>query len=395
MGARTTSFWDGCDLVVVGAGCYGAVVAERVATRLGKRVLVLERRPHSGGNAYSEIDAQTGIEIHKYGAHIFHTPNAAVWSYVNQFARFNEYRHKVFTVHNDQVYSLPINLGTICQFFGRRLTPTEARQLILEQSKELGDRHPTNLEEKAISLLGRSLYEAFVKGYTIKQWQTNPVDLPAHIITRLPVRFNFDNEYFDDPFQGMPLDGYAKLFERMLANPLIDLRLGVDFFDVKSSLPQDRLVVYTGPIDRYFDYSEGALGWRTLSFEYEHVEVRDHQGVAVMNYADASVPYTRVVEFRHFHPEREYPHDVTVIAREYSRFATRADEPFYPIGASADKVRHERYRARAATTPNVVFGGRLGGYRYLDMHQAIGAALKDFEREISPRLLGERERELR
>ena len=233
---------------------------------------------------------------------------------------------------------MPINLGTICQFFGRRFSPDEARALIAGQAAELGGRAPRNLEEKAISLIGRPLYEAFIRGYTAKQWQTDPRELPEHIITRLPVRYTFDNRYFSDAFEGLPVDGYAAVFERMLDHPLIDVRLGLDFFDLKPHLRADLPIVYTGPIDRYFDYCEGELGWRTIDFEREILPVGDFQGTAVMNYADEATPFTRILEFRHLHPERGYPADRTVIAREYSRFAARGDEPYYPIGAAADKA---------------------------------------------------------
>ena len=378
-----------CDLLVVGAGFYGSVIAERIANTLGKRVVLVDKRMHIGGNAYSERDGDTGIEIHRYGAHLFHTPNETVWTYLNRFTAFTDYRHRVFTAYRDQVYAMPINLATICQFFGRRLTPTEARVLIAEQSTEFGGRTPRNFEEKAISLIGRPLYEAFVRGYTAKQWQTDPRDLPSHVIDRLPVRYTFDNRYFSDRFEGLPVDGYTAIFERMLSGPLIDVRLGVDFFDLGPLLRPDLPIVYTGAIDRYFDYVEGDLGWRTLGFKFETLPIGDYQGTAVMNYADESVPHTRILEFRHLYPERDYPVDRTVIAREFSRFARRSDEPYYPIGTKADKELLRRYQARAAATaPNVHFGGRLGSYRYWDMHQAIGAALKAFESEVAPGLVG-------
>lgn len=378
------------DLLVVGAGFYGATIAERAANELGKRVLVIDRRKHVGGNAYSEIDAHTGIEVHRYGAHLFHTPNADVWAYVNRFSSFTDYRHRVYTTYQDRVYPLPINLGTICQFFGRRFSPLEARALIAEQAAEMHGRIPQNLEEKAISLIGRPLYEAFIRGYTIKQWQTDPRDLPAHVIARLPVRYTFDNRYFNDPYEGLPELGYTALFERMLASPLIEVRLGVDFFDLKPHLPAGVPIVYTGPIDRYFDYSEGELGWRTLDFEKEVLKVGDFQGTAVMNYADENVPYTRILEFRHFYPQRAHVEDATVIVREYSRFAARGDEPYYPIGTARDKEIFRRYWQRAQAESNVLFGGRLGTYRYLDMHQAIGAALKAFENLIRPHFAANR-----
>jgi len=372
-----------CDALIVGAGFYGATLAERLANAAGKKVLLIDRRPHIGGNAYTERDASTGIEVHKYGAHLFHTPNVKVWDYLRRFTEFTDYRHRVFTAHRNSVYPMPINLGTICQFFGRRFSPDEARALIAEQAAELAGRAPGNLEEKAISLIGRPLYEAFVRDYTAKQWQTDPRDLPASIISRLPVRYNFDNRYFSDAYQGQPVDGYTAVFEKMLASPLIDLRLGVDFFAIKPTLRPNLPVVYTGPIDRYFDYAEGELGWRTIQFEFETLPVGDFQGAAVMNYADADAPFTRILEFRHFNPERDYGDDKTVIAREFSRFAGRGEEPYYPIDTAADKATYLRYKARAAAEPNVHFGGRLGRYRYWDMHQAIGAALAAFEAEFA------------
>jgi len=372
------------DLLVVGAGFYGATLAERAASELGKRVLVIDRRNHIGGNAYSENDPQTGIEVHRYGAHLFHTSNVAVWDYLNRFTRFTDYRHRVFAAHGDQIYAMPINLGTICQFFGRRFTPEQARALISEQAAEMAGRMPCNLEEKAIALMGRPLYEAFIRGYTAKQWRTDPRDLPAHIIARLPVRYTFDNRYFNDRYEGLPERGYTAIFERMLASSRIRVRLGVDFFSLRPQLPADVPVVYTGPIDRYFDHAEGELGWRTLDFEKEVLSAGDFQGTPVMNYVDEDVPHTRILEFRHFHPERDYPQDRTVIVREYPRSAARHDEPYYPIDTRRDRAIYRKYRQRAEGEHNVHFGGRLGTYRYLDMHQAVGAALKAFDNVIKP-----------
>ncbi|MFW7355870.1 MAG: UDP-galactopyranose mutase [Brucella sp.] len=380
--------FENYDIVIVGAGFFGATIAERVANELKRKVLILDRRDHIGGNAYSENDAQTGIEVHKYGAHLFHTPNKLVWDYLNNFTKFTDYKHRVYTSYKDQVYSMPINLGTVCQFFGRRMSPLDAQQLILEQSRELGDRKPTNLEEKAISLIGRPLYEAFIRGYTAKQWQTDPRELPEHIITRLPVRYNFDNRYFNDAYEGLPVDGYTAIFERMLSNPLIHIHTGVDYFEIKDQIPAGKPVVYTGPIDKFFDYKAGELGWRTIDFEPEVLQVGDFQGAAVMNYADENVPFTRILEFRHFNPERDYQKEKTIIVREYSRFAQRGDEPYYPIDTQKDKKTYLDYKAMADAERDVIFGGRLGTYRYLDMHQAIGAALKCYETTIEPRLSG-------
>jgi UDP-galactopyranose mutase len=376
------------EILIVGAGFYGATLAERIATQLGRRVLVIDRRQHIGGNAYTEQDPVTGVEIHRYGPHLFHTSNEEVWNYLHNFTGFTSYRHRAFSTHRDKVYPLPINLATICQFFGKRLSPDEARGMITEQAAELGDSPPANLEEKAISLVGRPLYEAFIKGYTAKQWQTDPRELPAQIIARLPVRYTFEDGYFNDRFQGQPSGGYTAIFEKMLAHELIETRLGVDFFDIKALLPKDLPVVYTGPIDRYFDYSEGELGWRTIDIDLEIMNTPDYQGTAIMNYADEAVPYTRVVEFRHFNPERQHKTDKTLIGREYSRFARRADEPYYPIDTRNDQAIYRRYLDRAADEKTLHLGGRLGTYRYLDMHQAIGAALKAFETVFEPHFAG-------
>ena len=379
--------YDGHDLVVVGSGFYGLTIAERAATELDKRVLVLERREHIGGNAYSEREPQTGIEVHRYGAHLFHTSNARVWEYVNRFTDFTGYQHRVFARVGDQVYPMPMNLALINQFFGRSHTPGEARALIAEQAGEIDTDDAKNLEEKAISLIGRPLYEAFIKGYTAKQWQTDPRELDAAIITRLPVRYTFNNRYFNDTYEGLPVDGYTAWLERMADHPNIDVRLDVDYFDVRDAIPARTPTVYTGPLDRYFDYTEGELGWRTLDFETEVVPVGDFQGTSVMNYNDVEVPYTRIHEFRHFHPERDYPTDRTVIVREYSRFADTGDEPYYPINTGDDREKLTRYRelARKETAnANVLFGGRLGTYKYLDMHMAIGSALTMFDNRIIP-----------
>jgi UDP-galactopyranose mutase len=379
------------ELIVVGSGFFGLTVAERAASELGKRVLVLDRRDHIGGNAYSEPEPRTGIEIHRYGAHLFHTSNKRVWDYVNRFTDFTGYQHRVFTIYQGRVYPMPVNLATICEYFGRYLTPDQARALVAEQAAEISGRDATNLEEKAISLIGRPLYEAFVKGYTAKQWQTDPTELPPGIISRLPVRYTFDNRYFNDTFEGLPVDGYTAWIRRMADTPGVVVELDTDYFDVRDRLPSDVPVVYTGPLDRYFDYSEGALGWRTLDFVPEVLRDRaDFQGTPVMNYADLDVPFTRIHEFRHFHPERDYPSDRTVIVREYSRFAEPGDEPYYPINTAEDRARLERYRelARKETANRkVLFGGRLGTYKYLDMHMAIGSALSMFDNRIAPYFL--------
>ncbi|GAB3575752.1 UDP-galactopyranose mutase [Amycolatopsis endophytica] len=385
----TAADLDGYDLVVVGSGFFGLTVAERAASQLGKRVLVLERRSHLGGNAYSEAEPETGIEVHRYGAHLFHTSNKRVWEYVNQFTAFTNYQHRVFGKYRGQVYPLPLNLGLINQFFGRSHTPDEARELIAKQASEIETADAQNFEEKAISLIGRPLYEAFFRGYTAKQWQTDPKELPAGNITRLPVRYTFEHRYFNDTYEGLPVDGYTAWLEKMADHENIEVRLNVDYFDVREHIPAGTPTVYTGPLDLYFGYSEGRLGWRTLDFEQEVVGTGDFQGTSVMNYNDEDVPYTRIHEFRHFHPERDYPKDKTVIVREFSRAANEDDEPYYPINTPDDREKLERYRELAkaeARERNVLFGGRLGTYKYLDMHMAIGSALSVFDNKIAPHL---------
>jgi UDP-galactopyranose mutase len=375
------------DLVVVGTGLFGLTVAERMAAS-GRKVLMIDRRDHLGGNAYSEIDPATGIEVHRYGAHLFHTSNERVWEYVNRFTSFTSYTHRVYTTHRGEVFPMPINLGTINQFFRSSHGPDAARALVREQAAELGGKRPENLDEQGVSLIGRPLYEAFIQGYTAKQWQTDPTELPASIISRLPVRYTYDNRYFNDTHEGLPTGGYTAWLERMADHPNIEVRLSTDFFDdaqpvSKKSVVGQVPVVYTGPVDRYFDDAEGELSWRTLDFEREVLPVGDFQGTPVMNYADTDVPYTRILEFRHFHPEREYTGDKTVIVREYSRFAERGDEPYYPVNTPADRERLKRYRELMADEPQVYFGGRLGTYQYLDMHMAIGSALSMVDNKLT------------
>ncbi|WP_448003846.1 UDP-galactopyranose mutase [Agromyces bauzanensis] len=379
------------DLVVVGSGFFGLTVAERAARDLGRRVLVIDRRDHIGGNAYSAPEPQTGIEVHRYGAHLFHTSNPTVWEYVNRFTTFTDYVHRVYTTHRGEVYPLPINLGTLNQFFRSAHGPAAARALVAAQAAEVDASSVQNLEEKAISLIGRPLYEAFIRDYTAKQWQTDPKELPAEVISRLPVRYTYDNRYFNDTNEGLPTDGYTAWIERMADHPNIEVRLSTDFFDEAQPVNRAAVVgnvpvVYTGPVDRYFDYAEGELSWRTLDFEQEVLDIGDFQGTSVMNYADLDVPYTRIHEFRHFHPEREYATDRTVIMREFSRFAARGDEPYYPVNTPEDRARLLAYRELAKGESDVLFGGRLGTYQYLDMHMAIGSALSMYENKLKPAL---------
>ena len=372
------------DLVVVGSGFFGLTIAERCANELGLDVLVLERRSHLGGNAYSEVEPETGIEVHIYGAHLFHTSNERVWDYVNRFTTFTGYQHRVFARYQGQVYSFPMNLGLINQFFGRSHTPDEARALIAEQASEIDTDQAQNLEEKGISLIGRPLYEAFVKGYTAKQWQTDPKELSPDIISRLPVRYTFDNRYFNDTYEGLPTDGYTAWLTRMADHPKIEIRLDTDFFDVADDYRGRVPIVYTGPVDEYFGNSEGRLSWRTVDLEAEVKDVDDFQGTPVVNYNDEEVPYTRILEFKHFHPERTYLPGKTVVVHEYSRFAEPDDEPYYPVNTADDRAKLLKYRDLAKQEPMVLFGGRLGTYKYLDMHMAIGSALSMFDNKLRP-----------
>lgn len=366
------------DVVVVGAGLFGLTAARSLA-EAGRRVLVVERRNHLGGNAYSEPDAETGIEVHRYGAHIFHTNNLRVWNWVQRFCAWQPYEHRVLTRHGGRVFPMPISLATINAFYGGSLSPDAARGLVKQEAQRARIdgkiTNPRNLEEWAICEIGRPLYEAFVKGYTEKQWQTDPRDLPADTIKRLPVRYSYDTRYFSDKYQAMPRPGYGVLAQRIADHPNIEVRPNATFDpSPRPGVP----VIYTGPLDAYFQHDEGRLRWRTLDFRVFRLPTADFQGTAVMNEADADIPYTRTIEFRHFHPEREgrtVSADKTVVAREFSREAAPGDEPYYPVNTAADRALLLRYRERAAAEQGITFGGRLGTYQYLDMHMAIASAL--------------------
>lgn len=374
--------FGGFDYVVVGAGLFGAVVAERIASDMGLKVAVIDRRAHMGGNCHSYADPETGIECHAYGTHIFHTRHQRVWDWVTRFTSFNHYRHKVWTRHGGRTYPMPINLLTINSFFGLDLAPCEVADFIRGEAERDGVKRPANLEEKAISLVGRPLYEAFIRGYTLKQWETDPRDLPASVIARLPFRHGYECDYFTDPYQGIPSDGYAAIFRRIFEHPNIEVFLNVDFFEIRDQIPESATVVYSGPIDRYFGHRFGPLGWRTLDFEREVHSIADYQGTSVMNYAEPDVPYTRIHEYRHLHPEREYTKEATVTFKEFSRSARVDDDPYYPVKTSEDRDRLDLYQAQAAKEKGVVFGGRLGAYAYLDMDTTILAALDTYKDEI-------------
>lgn len=364
------------DYLVVGSGLFGAIFAQQ-AVENGRSVLVLEKRDHVGGNCYSAEHEDTGIIVHRYGTHIFHTPNRAIWDFVNRFSGFTRYRHRVLTMHRGRVYSMPINLGTINAFYGTSLRPAEVEAFLATKRPRIDA--PRNLEEKAISLVGEDLYRAFIAGYTEKQWGRPPRELPAGIITRLPVRSSYDDGYFDDAWQGLPAEGYTPIFERLLAGA--DLELGCDYLaDREHWRRRARRVIYTGPIDAYFHYCHGRLGWRSVRFETERLAEDDYQGTAVMNYADTDVAWTRIHEPKHLHPERGAKPATTVIVREYSQVDDEA--PYYPVGTPADQEMLAHYQALAAAEPGVRMGGRLAQYRYFDMHHVIAHALKAAREEL-------------
>lgn len=367
------------NFLIVGSGLFGSIIAEQISSKLKNIVTVIERRDHIGGNCFSMVDKESGIEYHVYGSHIFHTSDKVVWDYMNRFTNFNAYRHTVWSTFQGKVYPMPMNLHTVNSYYGKSLSPSEAHAFLQAEIEKEGITAPENLEEKAISLIGRPLYEAFIRGYTIKQWEKNPKELDPSIITRLPVRFTYNNRYFSDTYEGIPTDGYGKLFEKLLSNPLITVRLNTDFEDIRNEITPDTLVIYTGAIDRYFNYCYGKLEWRTVDFEAMRPNCADYQGTSVMNYADADVPYTRIHEFKHYHPERPDT-GKTFLYREYSRFAGENDEPYYPVSTQRNRDLYAKYEALARQEKNVIFGGRLGVYRYFDMDDTVAAALETFRR---------------
>ncbi len=369
--------------VIAGAGFLGAVIAERIANVLDVPVLVVEKRPHIGGNCYSETDDETGIEFHRYGTHIFHTSNEKVWRYINQFTSFNQYRHQVLTTHAGKVYQMPVNLETINSFFSVSLKPFEVDAFLAKHIEAANIQQVNSFEEKAISLMGRSLYEAFIKGYTTKQWNANPAQLPASLLTRLPFRKNYDESYYYSTYQGIPADGYTAIFKKLLAHQKIHVKLNTDFFDVKDSINKDATIIYSGPLDRYFNYSLGKLNWRTLVFERTVHAVEDYLGTSVMNFADVTVPYTRMHEPRHLHPERSYTKEKTLVLTEFSK-TDDGSNPFYPIPDEANSKLAKAYAQLAYSNKNLIVAGRLGDYKYYDMHETINRALEIFDEKINP-----------
>jgi UDP-galactopyranose mutase len=379
------------NIVIVGSGLFGLTMANLIVEEFGIPVTILERRNHIGGNAWSHIDEETGIEIHDYGSHIFHTSNEKVIQFITKFGEFTQYKHTVWAKVDSNFYSMPFNLQTISAMYSKAMSPDEARSLLSDEISKSGvteEMSHQNLENKAIYSVGQKLYEKLVLGYTKKQWQTDPKNLPASIISRIPVRFNFDNSYFKDSFQGIPKNGYCKLLENMANHELINIQTNIDYFKTDYfSLRDNFVTVYTGPIDRFFEYRHGRLGWRTLDFEIEKLNVQDFQGTSVVNYPSIEVPWTRIHEFKHLRPERNHEQNQTIIMKEFSRFAEHGDEPYYPINDLSDRETLLKYRVEISKQDKVHFGGRLGSYQYLDMHMAIASAISMFDSYISPKLL--------
>ncbi|MGN0701212.1 MAG: UDP-galactopyranose mutase [Oscillospiraceae bacterium] len=360
------------DYLIVGAGLYGAVFAHEMKAR-GKKCLVIDRRSHIGGNCFTEkVD---GINVHRYGAHIFHTSDKRVWDYICRFAEFNNFINSPLAVYHDELYNLPFNMNTFSKMWGIR-TPAQAEEIIKRQISELGITQPDNLEEQALSLVGTDVYQKLIKEYTEKQWGRPCTELPAFIIKRLPLRFTYDNNYFTDRWQGIPIGGYTRIFEQLLDG--IEVRLGTDYSELKDAEIASR-TLYCGCIDEFFGYIFGELEYRSVSFETERLACGSFQGNAVVNYTSADVPFTRIIEHKHFEFGTQ---PFTVISREYPAEWTRGAEPYYPINNSRNNALYEKYKALAKSREDVIFGGRLGHYRYYDMDKVIAAALDAAEREL-------------
>lgn len=363
------------DYLIVGAGLFGSIFAYE-ATKRGKKVLVIDKRSHIGGNIYTEN--VNGINVHKYGAHIFHTSNKDVWNYIQQFAEFNRYTNSPIARYKDELYNLPFNMNTFNKMWNVK-TPSEAAAIIEEQKKEIKG-EPQNLEEQAISLVGRDIYEKLIKGYTQKQWGHKCTELPAFIIKRLPVRFVYDNNYFNDKYQGIPIGGYTQIIKKMLTG--IDVKLDLDYFAEREHLNNlAKKILFTGMIDEFYDYRFGELEYRTLRFETEDLPIENYQGNAVVNYTEYEIPYTRIIEHKHFEFGCQSENH-TIITKEYPTTWQHGDEPYYPINDKKNNTLFAKYKALADTEPNVIFGGRLGMYKYFDMHHVIAEALETVNKEF-------------
>ncbi|ORO92417.1 UDP-galactopyranose mutase [Streptococcus mitis] len=364
------------DYLVVGAGLFGAVFAHEAALK-GKKVKVIEKRNHIAGNIYTR--EEEGIQVHQYGAHIFHTSDKEIWDYVNQFAEFNRYTNSPVANYKGEIYNLPFNMNTFNKLWGV-VTPAEAQAKIDEQRAVLNGKTPENLEEQAISLVGTDIYEKLIKDYTEKQWGKPTTELPAFIIRRLPVRLTYDNNYFNDTYQGIPIGGYTQIVEKMLDHENIDVETNVDFFENREQYLKDfPKIVFTGMIDEFFDYKLGELEYRSLRFENETLDMENYQGNAVVNYTDSETPYTRIIEHKHFEFGTQ---PKTIITKEHSKTWEKGDEPYYPVNNDRNNHLYKSYKKLADEQGNVIFGGRLGHYRYYDMHQVIGAALQCVRNEL-------------
>ena len=363
------------DYLIVGTGLFGSIFAYE-ANKKGKKCLVIDKRSHVGGNIYTEN--VEGIQMHKYGAHIFHTSNKEIWEYVNQFAEFNRYTNSPVARYKDELYNMPFNMNTFNKLWGV-VTPAEAKAKIEQERKEAGITEPKNLEEQAISLVGKTIYEKLVKGYTEKQWGQKATELPSFIIKRLPVRFIYDNNYFRDIYQGIPIGGYTKIIEKMLEG--IEVKLDCDFFAHKEELENmTEKIVFTGPIDKFYDYQFGELEYRSLRFETEILEEENYQGNAVVNYTEYEVPYTRIIEHKHFEYGESNPK--TVVTREYPDSWTKEKEPYYPINNDKNNNLYQKYKELADKDTKVIFGGRLGQYQYYDMDKVILEALNCVKKQL-------------
>lgn len=360
------------DYLIVGSGFFGSICAHEL-TKSGKKVLVIDSRNHIGGNCYTEN--RDGVNLQVYGAHIFHTSNKEVWNWINQFAEFNTYRHHVLATYDDEIYSLPFSMWTFNKLWGVNY-PHEAQEIIKQQSSEIGE--PTNLEEQAIKLVGKDVYEKLIKGYTHKQWMKDPKELPKEIIKRLPVRFTWDNNYFFDKYQGIPIGGYTQIFEKLLDG--IDVELNTDYFT--SDLPLHNKVIFTGPIDKFFGYMHGKLEYKTVRFEHQHLNQPNYQGVPVMNYTKYDIPYTRIIEHKHFEGVGT---DSTWITHEYpTEYIADVTDPYYPVNDKENNEIFSKYKEEAEKVKEcVLFGGRLGEYKYYDMHQVVESALNFIKKEIN------------
>jgi len=367
------------DFLIVGAGFFGAVLAERIANVLGKSVLILDKRNHIGGNCYSELDKLTGIEYHKYGTHIFHTKKEDVWSYINDFTKFNNYNHQVISSHKNSIFQMPINLETINSYFKKNFKPNEAEKFIENITKKYKKKETKNFEDKAVSQIGSKLYEAFIKNYTIKQWGKHPKYLPSNIFNRIPIRFNYNEDYYkDSQWQGIPLNGYTEIFNNMLDNKKIKIKLNTNYY-IENEYDVKYLTIYTGPLDRLFNFKYGKLEWRSLRFEKKIINLKDYQGSSVINYPDLKNKFTRIHEPKHLHPEREvFKSNKTLIIKEFPTI--NHDEPYYPINTLENIMLLKKYKQLAKKIEKFDFGGRLANYSYYDMDMTILSAIKKFNK---------------